>query len=63
MCPPPKPRKQKGPPAPIEAPEIELGIDVGSGAEVRKRTARGRNQLRTGLNAGTASSGLTIPTS
>lgn len=61
MCPPPKPAKPKAPPPPVEAPVIELGNENPNKA-LRERGARGRNQLRTGLNITAGSSnGLSIP--
>ncbi len=54
MCPPPKPKKPQGPPAPIQAPEIELG-GADKAGDVRQRKRRGRNQLRTGLNIAASS--------
>ncbi len=61
MCPPPPPKRNLTP-APVKAPQIELGNEgLGEAADLRIRKARGRNQLRSGLNTSESGSGLAIP--
>jgi hypothetical protein len=57
---PPKPKNQT--PAPVEAPVLDLATPEGV-MDIRKRSRRGRNQLRSdfGLNIPSAASGLNIP--